>query len=103
MVWIHGGSLVSGSAFENLYDGSQLAFAENVTVVGINYRLGPYGFPPGEAFFGTNGSNFGLQDQRAGLKWVKENIQYFGGDPRKITVFGESAGSISIGYQILNW
>ncbi|KAI9013501.1 Alpha/Beta hydrolase protein, partial [Hyaloraphidium curvatum] len=106
MVWIHGGSLVSGSAMESAYNGAQLANAQNVTVAAINYRLGPYGFPPGSAFLAASngsGTNYGFQDARAGLTWVKNNIAAFGGDPSKITVFGESAGSITIGYLILNW
>ncbi|GGH70578.1 para-nitrobenzyl esterase [Paenibacillus silvae] len=96
MVWIHGGSFVTGSGSLPVYDGTQLAVRGDVVVVTINYRLGPLGFlhmaPLGKDFV----SNAGLLDQVAALQWVKENITAFGGDPNQVTVFGESAGSMSI-------
>ncbi|MBU5353024.1 carboxylesterase/lipase family protein [Paenibacillus silvae] len=96
MVWIHGGSFVTGSGSLPVYDGTQLAVRGDVIVVTINYRLGPLGFlhmaPLGQGFV----SNAGLLDQVAALQWVKENITAFGGDPNQVTVFGESAGSMSI-------
>lgn len=97
MVWIHGGSFVSGSG--NDYDGSTLAARGNV-VVTINYRLGALGFLalPGlskESPDGPSGQ-FGLMDQQAALRWVRENAGAFGGDRDNVTVFGESAGGGSI-------
>lgn len=96
MVWIHGGSFVTGSGSLPVYDGTQLAVRGDVIVVTINYRLGPLGFlhmaPLGNSYV----SNAGLLDQVAALQWVKDNIAAFGGDPEQVTVFGESAGSMSI-------
>ncbi|MBT2290783.1 carboxylesterase/lipase family protein [Paenibacillus albidus] len=96
MVWIHGGTFVTGSGSQPLFDGSSLVARGNVIVVSINYRLGPFGFlhlsPLGEGF----ASNQGLLDQIAALQWVRGNIGAFGGDPQRVTVFGESAGSMSI-------
>ena len=93
MFWIHGGSYKTGGA--NRYEGIPLATRGDVVVVIINYRLGPFGF-----LYLPNGpgvsANVGLLDQIAALKWVKENIIRFGGDPDNITVFGESAGAGSI-------
>ncbi|CAM4368951.1 carboxylesterase/lipase family protein [Saccharibacillus endophyticus] len=96
MVWIHGGSFISGSSSLPLYDGTQLALRGGCVVVSLNYRLGPLGFmhlsPLGEGF----DSNAGLSDQVQALEWVKNNIAAFGGDPGNVTLFGESAGSMSI-------
>ncbi|WP_078393957.1 carboxylesterase/lipase family protein [Shouchella patagoniensis] len=96
MVWIHGGAFVTGSGSLPIYDGAPLAERGNVVVVTINYRLGPFGFmhmsPFGEEFV----SNAGLLDQIAALQWVKDQIAPFGGNPTNMTVFGESAGSMSI-------
>ncbi|MGF9699410.1 carboxylesterase/lipase family protein [Paenibacillus sp. MABNR03] len=96
MVWIHGGSFTSGAGSQPLYDGTQLVLRGNVIVVTMNYRLGPLGFmhmaPLGDGF----ATNVGLLDQVAALQWVKDNIGAFGGDPGNVTVFGESAGSMSI-------
>lgn len=99
MVWIHGGSFVSGSGSMGLYDGRYLA-ARGVVVVTINYRLGPLGFLvhpalSAESESGVSG-NYGLLDQVAALEWVQRNIAGFGGDPGNVTVFGESAGAMSI-------
>ncbi len=97
MVWIHGGSFVSGSASMPQYDGSSLAKRGDVLVVGINYRLGLLGFAHLKERFGSRvDSNIGLRDQIAALEWIKENIADFGGDPDNVTVFGESAGAICI-------
>lgn len=92
MVFIHGGSFTAGSGNLHLYDGANLS-KKGVVVVTINYRLGALGFfasPGGPA------GNQGLLDQRAALSWVKTNIAKFGGDPDKVTIFGESAGAISV-------
>jgi para-nitrobenzyl esterase len=88
MVWIHGGGFKAGFGGEERHDGGRLA-KKGVVVVTLNYRLGIFGF------FGSG--NFGLLDQIAALQWVKRNIAAFGGDPQRITVFGESAGAMSIG------
>ena len=96
LFWIHGGSLVNGSA--NEYDGSMLAAQGDVVVVTINYRLGLFGFldlsPLGDKFTGS-GSN-GFRDQVLALEWVRDNIADYGGDPGNITIFGESAGGASV-------
>ncbi|MFB7941815.1 carboxylesterase/lipase family protein [Streptomyces sp. NPDC056049] len=91
MVWIHGGSLIHGSNAVSLYDGSAFA-RDGVVLVSVNYRLGVEGF----GVFPDAPANLGLRDQIAALVWVRENIAAFGGDPGRVTVFGESAGAISI-------
>lgn len=91
MVWIHGGSLRNGSTGLPLYDGSAFA-RDGVVLVSINYRLGVEGF----GVFPDAPDNRGLLDQIAALRWVRDNIVAFGGDPDEVTVFGESAGAISI-------
>ena len=96
LVWIHGGSFTGGSA--NDYDGSILAEQGDVVVVAINYRLGMLGFLDlsgyGEEFDGS-GSN-GISDQIEALRWVRDNIDSFGGDKGNVTIFGESAGGQSV-------
>lgn len=99
MFWIHGGSFTAGSGSQALYDGAALA-ARGVIVVTINYRLGRFGFfahpaLTAEAGAGPTG-NWGLMDQVAALRWVRANIRAFGGDPAKVTIFGESAGGGSV-------
>ncbi|ANY67396.1 para-nitrobenzyl esterase [Paenibacillus sp. BIHB 4019] len=96
MVWIHGGSFLTGAGSLPLYDGSELVKRGNVIVVTINYRLGPFGFLHLAPLGGSFVSNAGLLDQIAALEWVKNNIAAFGGDPAAVTIFGESAGSMSI-------
>src|SRR5208283_5092351 len=100
MVFIHGGSFITGSGSQPQYDGANLA-NRGVVVVTINYRLGILGFLAHpdltvESPRHTSG-NYGLLDQLAALRWVRENIAAFGGDPRNVTLFGESAGSIDAG------
>jgi len=92
MVWIHGGGFRSGSGASPLYEGSQLARAGAV-VVTINYRLGALGFLAHPEF---GGGNWGLHDQIESLRWVRDNIAAFGGDPSNVTIFGESAGAVSV-------
>ena len=90
MVWIHGGAFVSGSG--TFWDyGPQYFMERGVIVVSINYRLGPLGFlsTATEELPG----NLGLWDQSLALTWLRDNIQYFRGDPGQLTLFGESAGS----------
>lgn len=99
MVWIHGGGFTNGTGAEPIYDGAGLAKRGDVDVVTLNYRLGAFGFlylggVGGEQYSLTG--NLGLLDQVAALKWVRDNIAAFGGDPKNVIVFGESAGSISV-------
>ncbi|NPV59436.1 MAG: carboxylesterase family protein [Actinobacteria bacterium] len=99
MVWIHGGAFKSGAGSLPIYEGSNLA-RKGVVVVTINYRLGALGLMAhpllsAESPHGVSG-NYGLLDQVAALRWVRENIDAFGGDPGNVTVFGESAGGMSI-------
>ena len=98
MVWIHGGALVFGSGNVALYDGTALA-QRGAVVVTINYRMGALGFFSHPAIDGRGPSspvNYGLLDQIAALRWVRENIAAFGGDPGNVTIFGESAGAQSV-------
>ncbi|MEQ3551805.1 carboxylesterase family protein [Pseudonocardia nematodicida] len=92
MVFVHGGSFTSGSGSIGGYDGTSFA-RDGVVLVTINYRLGAEGF----AWFGDGEANLGLRDQIAALEWVRDNIGAFGGNPDAVTVFGESAGGMSIG------
>lgn len=98
MVWVHGGSLRTGEAASALYDGGALA-RKGVVVVTLNYRLGVLGYLAHpqlseESPQGSSG-NYGLLDQIEALRWVRENIAAFGGDPDNVTLFGESAGALS--------
>ena len=101
MVWLHGGAHVIGSGTFPAFDGSQLA-RDGVIVVTINYRLGALGYFAHPALTAeaaaseTPIGNYGLMDQIAALEWVRANIAAFGGDPARVTVFGESAGAIDI-------
>jgi para-nitrobenzyl esterase len=111
MLWIHGGSNVSGSTGDGvpfpgydglrLYDGSTLTREGNVVIVTANYRLGVFGFF-GQSDLASEdvsypyAGNQGLLDQRAAMQWVRDNIAAFGGDPEKVTIFGESAGSFDV-------
>ncbi len=99
MVWIHGGALLLGSSGQ--YDPSVLARNTGALVVTINYRLGALGFLAHPALRGHPGEGaFGLLDQQAALRWVRANIASFGGDPRRVTLFGQSAGAWSTCYQM---
>lgn len=102
MVWIHGGAFMSGSG--DPYDGSALAREGDVVVVTINYRVGVLGFVNfGEALgLPQIPGNLGLRDQIAALEWVRDNIAAFGGDPAKVTVAGQSAGSLSVSLLMLS-
>ena len=99
MVWIHGGALTRGSGSNNIYDGAALA-AKGVVLVTINYRLGALGYFAHPALSAESAhhasGNYGVLDQIAALKWVQRNIAAFGGDPNRVTIFGESAGSWSV-------
>jgi para-nitrobenzyl esterase len=99
MVWIYGGGFQGGSASEPRQDGEKLA-GKGVVVVSFNYRLGVFGFLAHPELTKESGhhasGNYGLLDQVAALQWVKNNIAGFGGDPGKVTIFGESAGSFAV-------
>lgn len=100
LVWVHGGAFVTGSGSTPWYDGTSFATRHDCVVVTLNYRLGAFGFLHladlgGEAY--ASSGNVGLLDQAAALGWVRDNIAAFGGDPSNVTVFGESAGAMSIG------
>lgn len=98
MVWIYGGGFVGGMTSVPAYDGTHLA-QKGVILVSVAYRLGVFGFlahPGLSQETGKGSGNYGLLDQIAGLKWVKANIAAFGGDPARVTVFGESAGGLSV-------
>jgi len=99
MVWVHGGGFRDGAASLAMYEGNNLA-KQGVIIVSFNYRLGPLGFLSHpllskESSHGVSG-NYGLLDQVAALKWVKQNIRSFGGDPGNVTIFGESAGGTAV-------
>jgi len=97
MVWIYGGGFAMGATSTPIYDGTHLA-NKGVVLVSIGYRVGPFGFlahPELTAEEGGSGC-YGIEDQVAGLKWVHDNIAQFGGDPSRVTIFGESAGGISV-------
>jgi para-nitrobenzyl esterase len=100
LVWIHGGGLVQDGGRN--YDGTKLA-AAGAVVVTINYRLGALGFlaHPALASHGAAG-NYGLMDQQAALRWVQRNIARFGGDPRNVTIAGQSAGGLSVLAQLVS-
>ena len=96
MVWLHGGAYVLGSSSQAIYDGRRLAGGGEVIVVTVNYRLGVLGFLDLSSFNTAArrfDSNIGLHDALAALHWVRDNIAAFGGDPQRVTLFGESAGA----------
>uniref|UniRef100_A0A7M4EJB0 Carboxylic ester hydrolase n=1 Tax=Crocodylus porosus TaxID=8502 RepID=A0A7M4EJB0_CROPO len=106
MVWIYGGAFLFGGGqganfLKNyLYDGEEIAVRGNVIVVTFSYRVGPLGFlSTGDA---SAPGNYGLRDQHMAITWVKKNIKSFGGDPDNITIFGESAGAVSVSLQTLS-
>ncbi|VEL24849.1 unnamed protein product [Protopolystoma xenopodis] len=104
MVWIYGGGFTSGSASLDVYNGAFLAAHEDVVVVNMQYRMGAFGFlyfKPRSNELPTNAvGNQALWDQNMALRWVQRNIDRFGGDPDQVTLFGESAGSVSVS---LHW
>ncbi|MCJ7684099.1 MAG: carboxylesterase family protein, partial [Desulfobacteraceae bacterium] len=99
MVWIYGGSFLSGGSSKPVYDGAWLASAEDLVVVSFNYRLGALGFLAG---IHELEGNYGMKDQQLALQWVRDNIGHFGGDPDQVTLFGESAGAMSVGLHSLS-
>jgi para-nitrobenzyl esterase len=104
LVYFYGGGFVAGAGDEPRYDGESMAL-DSMVVVTLNYRLGVFGFlaHPGltaESVEGASG-NYGLMDQTAALRWVRSNIDAFGGDPERVTIAGESAGSLSVSAQMV--
>ncbi|OBZ70762.1 Lipase 2 [Grifola frondosa] len=105
MAFIYGGGFAEGNT--SVYNatvliGQSVARGTPVIYVNFNYRLGPFGFPQGDESASRGALNLGLKDQIAALEWIQTNIGTFGGDPSKVTVFGESAGAISIALLFLN-
>ena len=100
LVWIHGGGFWAGFGGEERHNGARLA-QKGAVVVTLNYRLGPFGFLAHPALAAESphhaAGNYGLLDQIAALQWVQRNIARFGGDPSRVTIFGESAGGMSVG------
>ncbi|KAH6871540.1 carboxylesterase [Thelonectria olida] len=99
LVWIHGGGFISGGSAVPWYNGQFIADQEDVVIVTINYRLTIFGFPGNP----TSPPNLGLLDQRMAVEWIRRNINGFGGDPDRITLFGQSAGGISVDYYSYAW
>ncbi|KAI8943000.1 hypothetical protein NX059_001038 [Plenodomus lindquistii] len=104
LFWIFGGGFELGST--SMYDGTGLvaesvAQGKPIIFVAVNYRVGGFGFMPGKEILADGSSNLGLLDQRLGLQWVADNIAAFGGDPDKVTAWGESAGAISVMDQMM--
>jgi para-nitrobenzyl esterase len=95
MVWIHGGAFSGGSGSQEIYEAGPIV-SRNVILVTINYRLNVFGFLSHPNMKDGMRANFGLADQIAALNWVKTNIAAFGGDPRNVTLFGQSAGGMSV-------
>ena len=105
LVYFYGGGFVAGDGSEGRYDGESMA-KKGIVVVTVNYRLGVFGSLAHPELTKESphhaSGNYGLLDQAAALKWVKENISYFGGNPTKITIAGESAGSVSVSAQMVS-
>lgn len=104
MIWIHGGGFVTGAGVEPVFNMTFLVqqsvkIGKPVIGINLNYRLGTFGFLSGSDEF--KDFNMGLLDQRKLLEWVQENVASFGGDPKRVTIFGESAGAGAVGYQLI--
>ena len=107
LVYLFGGAFILGDSSEfGFYDASNLALSRNVIVVSPNYRVGPFGFTALEALRAEDANNStgnaAMQDQRLALEWVRDNIASFGGDPSRVTIFGESAGGFSVCYHLVS-
>ncbi|XP_053561539.1 cholinesterase [Bombina bombina] len=101
MVFIHGGGFVSGTTSLDIYDGHILSYYEDVIVVSMNYRVGALGFLALPENKNAPG-NAGLFDQMLALQWIHENIEVFGGNPHNVTLFGHSAGALSVAYHVIS-
>ncbi|KAF2672772.1 alpha/beta-hydrolase [Microthyrium microscopicum] len=101
MVWIFGGGLQFGSASTPTYDGTSFAANQDVILVAPNYRTNVFGFPGPIPGVSPKERNLGFLDQRMALQWVQKNIAKFGGDPKRVTIFGESAGARSVDFHLL--
>jgi cholinesterase len=99
LIWIYGGGFVVGSAANVAYNGALLADEHDVVVVGINYRLSVLGFPGVTA----PEKNPALLDQRAAVEWLRDNVERFGGDPKRMVLFGQSAGGASVDYHAFSY
>ncbi|KAJ7899306.1 Alpha/Beta hydrolase protein [Mycena olivaceomarginata] len=95
LIWIYGGGLAFGAARDPEYDGASIASNKHIVVVSFNYRVNVFGFP-GSADLPLYGNNLGFLDQELAFKWVQQNIARFGGDPQRVTIMGQSAGSLSV-------
>ncbi|KAH8887699.1 alpha/beta-hydrolase [Thozetella sp. PMI_491] len=102
LIWIHGGGFTAGGSSEPYFDGSRIAEAHNIVVVSLNYRVNIFGFPGASAFDGRQ-LNLGLLDQRKAIEWVYNNVVHFGGDPARMTLFGQSAGGSSVDIYSYAW
>lgn len=99
MIWFHGGGWVTGAGRSDFY-GPKHFLDHDVVLVGVNYRLGPLGFLSTEDMISPG--NQGMKDQAQSIRWVHENIRSFGGDPNRVTIFGESAGGASVHYHMIS-
>lgn len=104
--WIHGGGFVEGGGVDQRYNLSfivenSVKIGQPIIGVSINYRLSAWGFLQSIEMYGSGNTNLGLRDQRLALHWVQENIAAFGGDPSKVTIWGESAGAASVGMHLV--
>jgi carboxylesterase type B len=100
MLWFYGGALSFGSIRE--VDGSSFAANQDIILVACNYRLGVFGFPGNVSGLPADELNPGFRDQKMALRWIQENISRFGGDPTKVTIFGESAGAVSVDSHLIS-
>ncbi|XP_041965219.1 crystal protein isoform X3 [Alosa sapidissima] len=102
LVWIHGGDFIAGSASRPLYDGRFMSNYSNTVVVNVEYRLGAFGFlVTGKDPELSAVGNYGMLDQQAALVWIKNNIPVFAGDPKRVTLVGESAGAQSVALHLM--
>lgn len=101
-VFIHGGAFIEGAGSSPLYDGTYLAATSKVIVVSFNYRLGAFGFLALDGLTDSTSNNYGFRDQILALQWVQTNIGSFGGDSGNVTLWGESAGAMSVGLHALS-